>query len=92
MLASTLSLNPFFSDAFLGLSGPVTNLPVDVIAYRLETFIYFSFVTLTTLGYGDIAPLAAPLRSFSYFEAVIGQLFIATIIARFIASSIKKKG
>ena len=50
-----------------------------------ETMLYFSFVTLTTLGYGDITPATISLQSFAALEAVMGQLFIATVIARLIA-------
>ena len=45
---------------------------------------YFSFVTLTTLGYGDITPLTPQARSFAAFEAVTGVLYIATLVARLI--------
>lgn len=49
---------------------------------RLEDLLqYFSFTTLTTLGYGDIRPLSEVARVLSMAEAVIGQLFIAILIA-----------
>lgn len=44
-------------------------------------FSYYSFVTLTTLGYGDITPLSHPARSLSTTEAVTGQLYLAIMIA-----------
>jgi hypothetical protein len=47
--------------------------------------VYFSFVTLTTLGYGDISPLAPLTRSLAIVEAVSGQLFLVTLIARLVA-------
>lgn len=47
--------------------------------------LYFSLITLTTVGYGDITPLSAPARSLASVEGVVGQLFIAVIIARFVA-------
>lgn len=50
----------------------------------LSLFAYFSFVTLATLGYGDITPIGAAARTFSSFEAVVGQLFIAITIARLV--------
>jgi hypothetical protein len=49
-----------------------------VIAHGL----YFSFVTLTTAGYGDVIPMHPLTRGLSTLEAVIGQLFPATLIAR----------
>ena len=47
-------------------------------------FVYYSFVTLTTLGYGDITPLTAPANSISILEAITGQLFLAILIARLV--------
>jgi voltage-gated potassium channel len=47
-------------------------------------FLYHSFVTLSTLGYGDITPISNAARTFSWFEAVVGQLFIAVTIARLV--------
>jgi len=55
-------------------------------------FIYYSFVTLTTLGYGDITPLTAPARSFSILEAIIGQLYLAVLIARLVGTYISQSG
>ncbi|TAJ43411.1 potassium channel family protein [Methanofollis fontis] len=49
-------------------------------------FLYFSFITLTTVGYGDITPLTAPVRSLAYLEAISGSLFMAVFIARLIGS------
>lgn len=48
-------------------------------------FLYFSYVTLTTLGYGDIAPVAAPARSLAILQAVTGVLFLGTMIARLVS-------
>jgi len=46
--------------------------------------IYFSFVTLTTTGYGDIAPLHPYARSLANIEAIIGQIYPATLLARLV--------
>ncbi|MBR1123794.1 two pore domain potassium channel family protein [Bradyrhizobium lablabi] len=46
--------------------------------------IYFSFATLTTTGYGDIAPLHPVARSLCNLEAVLGQLYPATLLARLV--------
>ncbi|MGW8266852.1 MAG: potassium channel family protein [Longimicrobiales bacterium] len=48
-------------------------------------FIYFSFVTLTTLGYGDILPVASGARTLAWMEAVFGQLYVAVTIARLVS-------
>jgi hypothetical protein len=48
-------------------------------------FIYYSFVTLTTLGYGDITPLTQTSRTLAFMEAVVGQVYLAIIVARLVA-------
>jgi len=54
-------------------------------------FIYFSFVTLTTLGYGDISPVSSVAKTLAWFEAVVGQLFLAVTIARLVSLEIAHK-
>lgn len=67
----------------------------DQIDVGKRLYIYYSFVTITTLGYGDITPATDLANSFSFLEAVIGQLYIAILIARLvgmqIAQSMNKK-
>jgi hypothetical protein len=46
--------------------------------------IYYSYVTLTTLGYGDVTPLSATARSLSFVEALMGQLYLAVLVARLV--------
>ena len=46
--------------------------------------LFFSFVTLTTLGYGDITPVTSPARSLAVVEAVFGVLYNALLIARLV--------
>jgi len=48
---------------------------------ELSSLFYFSFVTLTTLGYGDILPVAKIARTAAYLEAVTGVMFTAILIA-----------
>jgi hypothetical protein len=45
---------------------------------------YFSFVTLTTIGYGDITPIHPFARSLANLEGIFGQLYPATLLARLI--------
>ena len=49
-----------------------------------EDFAYYSFVTLTTLGYGDITPVTTPARSLSILESATGQLYLAVLVARLV--------
>lgn len=51
----------------------------------MHSFMYYSFVCLTTMGYGDIVPITDPARIFSVMEAVFGQLYIAILISRLVS-------
>ncbi|NUS61897.1 MAG: two pore domain potassium channel family protein [Lysobacter sp.] len=54
-------------------------------ALTLPDGIYFSFVTLATLGYGDITPVTPLARGLATFEAVFGQLYLAVMVARIVS-------
>ncbi|HKN13292.1 MAG TPA: potassium channel family protein [Candidatus Binatus sp.] len=51
----------------------------------LHSFVYYSFVCLTTTGFGDIAPISEGARSLSVMESVFGQLYVAILIARLVS-------
>jgi hypothetical protein len=64
--------------AFNGLTVAArVSLPSDLV--------YFSFTTLTTVGYGDILPVHPVARSLSNIEAIVGQLYPATLLARLVS-------
>lgn len=65
-------------DAFAGMKPLVDNLAVA------SNFGYFSFVTLTSVGYGDIVPVHPFARGLANIEAIIGQLYPATLLARLV--------
>ncbi len=52
----------------------------DTVNYR--DLLYFSYVTLTTLGYGDVLPHSPPAQTLAVFEAVLGQFYVAVLVAR----------
>ena len=54
-------------------------------AGNLKTFQYFSFTTLTTLGYGDYTAAQSGGQSVAVMEAILGQIFLATLVARLVA-------
>lgn len=58
--------------------------PRDVPHLR-ATLTYFSFVTLTTLGYGDITPHVPTARTLAWVEAVTGQFYVAVVVAELVA-------
>ncbi len=55
---------------------------------RLAQLIYFSMCTLTTVGYGDIVPVARFARTLAWLEAVTGQLYLAILVARLVGLQI----
>jgi hypothetical protein len=60
--------------------------PVDGSTHAISAqLVYFSFVTLTTLGYGDVTAVDPLARSLTTFEALIGQIFPAVTLARLVS-------
>jgi hypothetical protein len=53
--------------------------------------IYFSFMTLTTVGYGDVHPVTPAARSLAVAEALVGQLYLAILIASLVGMAVKAK-
>jgi hypothetical protein len=51
-----------------------------------KTFQYFSFTTLTTLGYGDFTAASNAGRAVAVIEAMVGQIFLATLVARLVSA------
>jgi hypothetical protein len=47
---------------------------------------YFSIVTLSTLGYGDIVPLSSQARSLAALEAILGQVYLAVLVGRLVGA------
>jgi hypothetical protein len=56
------------------------------------TFIYYSFITMSTLGYGDISPVTPHAMTASYVLAILGQLYLAILVARLVALYIGRPG
>ena len=68
------------------LPQPTPEVPVHPIY-----FAYFSFVTLTTVGYGDTLPVEAIARSLATLEAALGQLYPAIILARLVSIEVSQR-
>ena len=64
----------FYPDSFTGLSG------AGLINVQRDLF-YYSYVTLATLGYGDINPVGPEARSLAITEAIVGQLYLVVMVA-----------
>ena len=67
-------LNVISPGSFAGIVG-------ETWSEQLNEFTYHSFVTLTTLGYGDITPVAPVARTLNYLEAVLGQMYLTVLVA-----------
>jgi Ion channel len=53
-------------------------------AHRQSEYVYFSFVTLTTLGFGDLSPSVGLPQALTALEALFGQVFLVTLVARLV--------
>jgi len=82
-----LGLNWAFVYMFLRLADPgaFTGLQAEASEPFLH-LLYYSFVTLTTLGYGDISPVSPVARSLAYLEAVSGVMYVAILVASLVGS------
>jgi hypothetical protein len=76
LYSGLLALHP---GAFAG--GILDNDSLDVT----QSMVYYSFVTMTTLGYGDITPKIQAAATLAYLQALIGQLYVAILIARLVS-------
>ena len=70
-------------------------VPGSIVGLTAESNIgdtlYYSVVTITTLGYGDILPVSGNARMLAATEAAFGQLFIAVLLAKLVATHISGK-
>jgi len=64
---------------------------MNVGGSRFWDLIYFSFVTLTTLGYGDILPMNTYARTLAYMEAIVGQFYIAILVASLVGAHLNDR-
>ncbi len=58
---------------------------------QLTELMYYSFVTITTLGYGDLTPLKPMVRTLAYLEAILGQFYVAILVAWLVGMYLSSK-
>lgn len=75
----------------LALADPAAFSVHATVGSRPQEWMYYSFVTLTTVGYGDITPVAPLARALATFEALTGQLYPAILLARLVALEVSSR-
>lgn len=71
--------------AFDGLSD-VSGRDIETTTAAYMDLLYYSYVTLSTLGYGDITPLSRVVQSLAYLEAICGVMYVAVLVAALVGS------
>jgi hypothetical protein len=77
-----------FNSIYLNFPGSF-NMP-EISQGSISNFVYYTFVTLSTTGYGDITPVTQIARSTSIFFSVAGQLYMAMIVAVLVGKYLSK--
>ncbi len=72
--------------SFEGIAGPTTEAHAKAIQ-----FLYYSFVTLTTLGYGEITPASPVAQMLAYMEAVSGQFYLTILVAALVGMLLSRR-
>jgi hypothetical protein len=99
-LVGTLLLYLLIGTTFVGLYqtlGPLVPHPFRGMPHRedgpavVAHVLYFSFMTLTSTGFGDVVPIHPLTRALASLESVIGQLFPPTIIARMVSLELARR-
>lgn len=79
-----------FKIVYIFVPGKSFNIPGDTLLPTTD-FIYFSFVTISTLGYGDITPYDPIAKSLAIFLSISGQLYLTLIIAMLVGKYLSAK-
>jgi hypothetical protein len=80
-LAIFLAIGTFFSYGVFAIQSWSGHFFTDGVVHPFRDAVYFSYITITTTGYGDLTP-AAPLgRLLAALEALIGQIYLVTVVA-----------
>jgi hypothetical protein len=92
-VAAYLLIGMFFAFAYKA-AGELGSVPFFGAAGHgtLSQDLFFSFVTMTTVGYGNLVPAANPGQTFAILEALVGQLFLVAAVGKTISSFTLKRG
>ncbi len=87
LFAFVYAVLTYFNSNAINVGGqPLGVEQVSNVQRHLSELVYFSFITLTTVGYGDIVPVSPIARSTVILEALAGQLYLAAFVARLIGA------
>jgi len=89
--AVLLAMTEIAQELFLHIDTVAINFAGDT-AEGFHDYLYFSFVTLTTLGYGDITPVSVFAKSLTIVIAISGQLYLTILIAMLVAKYLINPG
>jgi hypothetical protein len=76
-----------YKDSSTANPDAVSSLPI-ARRHMYPTFVYYSFCTMSTVGYGDITPVGRVARTMSWLEAVAGQIYLTVLVARLVGLQI----
>jgi hypothetical protein len=94
-LLAAVAFSMLFQIIEIASPGSFTGLPATAQEDRPEmgnAMVYFSFVCITTMGYGDIVPVSNLARPLAVIEGVFGQLYLAVMIARLVGLHAASEG
>ena len=74
----------------LPYGAPASGVGLDMASIQAD-LMYFSLITMTTIGYGDITPISPPARILSALQGVVAQLYVAIIIARMVGMELASR-
>ena len=77
--------------SWMAYGDPAIFDPPQTIETGESSLFYYSFVTLTTLGFGDISPVSDGARALTVIEALIGQVYLVVLIARLVGMHIARR-
>ena len=84
-LCSYVLVGLLFAFLFLAVDGfRGTEFFVQEGSHSQSEYVYFSFVALTTLGFGDLSPSVGLPQALTALEALFGQVFLVTLVARLV--------
>ncbi len=76
---------------FIWPQGAFQGIAFDNKTWQFDTYLYFSFSTLTSVGYGDITPLHPLVRTIAYLEMITGQFYMAILVSGLVAHFMGKR-